>query len=585
MNSRQDYRLIFAWKLPLDISRLRLSIRESTSTYLAVRLGERSLTRIENAQPRKEFSAMKQIKWYGPTVLLLITILLLLVAGPPMARKLAYAYDDAKIIQIRENLKSSPSLAELSDSFKQVARVVEKSVVSITVYSKRQAAAGNSNNLTPEMEEELRRYFFGPEGRKAPPEKVPAPRENFEEYDVPQPTGNGSGWVYNDQGLIITNNHVVDGADRVVVRFYDGSERDATVVGTDAKTDVAVIKVEGEKLHAATRAPEPVDQGEIVFAFGSPFRFDFSMSQGIVSAKGRQLGILRGNQGYENFIQTDAAINPGNSGGPLTNIYGEVVGMNTAIASRTGAYNGLGFAIPIKMVSNVADQLIADGKVSRGYLGVFIRDLTPQLARSFGYDGRGVLVENPIDGSPGAKAGMQRGDIITKVDGSSVNTADDLRNYVASLKPSTKVNVELHRLEKPTDLKGKLVTLELIIGEQPDSASALRPTPDQGKGADEASKLLGRLGVDVDSNTEAIAKQLGTKFVPGAIVKTVRPGSAAEAAGLATRQVITDVMGKAVTDSKSLLEELSKHDLSKGVRISVMDGDTPRFIFLEMSKH
>ena len=527
---------------------------------------------------------MKQVKWYGPTILLLITILLLLVAGPPMARKLAYEYDDAKIIQIRENLKSNPSLAELSDSFKKVARVVEKSVVSITVYSKR-PAAGGAGNLTPEMEEELRRWFFGPEGRTTPPEKRPAPRENFEEYDVPQPTGNGSGWVYDADGHIITNNHVVDGADRVVVRFYDGSERDASIVGTDAKTDVAVIKVKGEKLHAATRSGSPVEQGEIVFAFGSPFRFDFSMSQGIVSAKGRQLGILRGNQGYENFIQTDAAINPGNSGGPLTNIYGEVVGMNTAIASRTGAYNGLGFAIPIKMVTNVADQLITDGKVSRGYLGVFIRDLTPQLGKSFGYEGKGVLVENPIEGSPGAKAGMQRGDIITKVDGTAVNTADELRNYVASLKPGTKVNVELHRLEDPAALKGKLVTIELIIGEQPDAITALRPTPGgQGPVDDEAAQLLGRLGLEVDTHTEAIAKQLGNKFVPGAIVKRVRPGSAAEAAGLMPRQVIIDVMGKAVTDAKSLLNELTKHDLSKGVRISVMDGDSPRFVFLELSK-
>ena len=526
---------------------------------------------------------MNKIKWYGPTVLLLITILLVLVAGPPMARKLAFEYDDAQIIRIRENLKSSPSLAELSDSFKNVARIVEKSVVSITVYSKR-AAAGS--NVSPEMEEELRKWFFGPEGRANPNRKPAQPREEFEEYDVPQPTGNGSGWVYDENGHIATNNHVVESADRIVVRFYDGSERDAIVVGTDAKTDVAIIKVKGEKLHAAKRADSSVDQGEIVFAFGSPFRFDFSMSQGIVSAKGRQLGILRGNQGYESFIQTDAAINPGNSGGPLTNIYGEVVGMNTAIASRTGANNGLGFAIPIKMVTNIADQLIASGKVSRGYLGVFIRDLTPQLAKSFGYDGKGVLVENPIDGSPGQKAGMQRGDIITKVDGTAVQTADDLRNYVASLKPGTKVAVEIHRLESPASLKGKNIKVDLVIGEQPDSTTALRPTPEPGKAApDEASVMLGRLGLEVETHTEAYAKQLGDKYLPGVIVRRVRPGSAAEAAGLAPRQVIIDVMGKAITDEKSFLAEMSKHDLSKGVRISVMDGDSPRFVLLELPKN
>lgn len=525
---------------------------------------------------------MNKIKWYGPTVLLLITILLVLVAGPPMARKLAFEYDDAQIIRIRANNKNNASLAELSESFKNVARIVEKSVVSITVYSKR-AAAGS--NVSPEMEEELRKWFFGPEGRVNPNRKPAQPREDFEDYDVPQPTGNGSGWVYDEGGHIITNNHVVDGADRIVIRFHDGSERDASVVGVDTKTDVAVIKVKGEKLHPAARAAEPVDQGEIVFAFGSPFRFDFSMSQGIVSAKGRQLGILRGNQGYESFIQTDAAINPGNSGGPLTNIYGEVVGMNTAIASRTGANNGLGFAIPIKMVTNIADQLIASGKVSRGYLGVFIRDLTPQLGKSFGYEGKGVLVENPIEGSPGEKAGMKRGDIITKVDGNEVHTADDLRNYVASLKPGTKVAVEIHRLENATDLKGKTVKVDLIIGEQPDAAMALRPTPEVGKGGgDEANLMLGKLGLEVETHTEALAKQMGEKFLPGVVVKRVRAGSAAEAAGLVPRMVIIDVMGKAVTNEKNFLAELGKHDLTKGVRISVMDGDSPRFVLLELSK-
>ncbi len=531
---------------------------------------------------------MNRIKWYGPTVLLLITMLLVLVAGPQVVRNLAHSYEGAQIFQIRENLKSSPSLAELSDSFKQVARVVEKSVVSITVYSRRPAAAvGRANpELTPEMEEELRRWFFGPEGRGTQPQPParPAPQQNFEDYDVPQPTGNGSGWVYDEGGHIITNNHVVEGADRIVVRLFDGTERDATVVGTDAKTDVAVLKVKGEKLHAAKRAASSVDQGEIVFAFGSPFRFDFSMSQGIVSAKGRQLGILRGNQGYESFIQTDAAINPGNSGGPLTNIYGEVVGMNTAIASRTGQYNGLGFAIPIKMVTNVADQLITSGKVSRGYLGVFIRDITPQLARSFGYDGRGVLVENPIDGSPGQKAGMRRGDIITKVDGTDVATADDLRNYVAGLRPGTKVAVDIYRLENPADLKGSIVKVELVIGEQPDTVAALRPTPGlPAPQVDEAAQTLGKLGLEIEGNTQAIAKQLGSKFIPGVIVKRVRPGSAAEAAGLAPRMVIIDVMGIAVTDEKSFLAEMVKHDATKGIRISVMDGDSPRFVLLELS--
>ncbi|NJL31408.1 MAG: PDZ domain-containing protein, partial [Phycisphaerales bacterium] len=247
--------------------------------------------------------------------------------------------------------------------------------------------------------------------------------------------GSGSGWVYSADGHIITNNHVIEEADRIEVRFFNGESMDAVVVGTDPKTDVAVIKVDATKLHASTLATEPVEQGEIVFAFGAPFRFEFSMSQGIVSGQGRQLGILAERQGYENFIQTDAAINPGNSGGPLTNIYGQVVGMNTAIASRTGAFNGLGFAIPIDMVKKVVDELIATGTVQRGYLGIFIEELDPRMARTFGYDGKGVLVTNPIDGGPAAEAGVQRGDIITKVEGKPVSTPDELRNLVADLAP------------------------------------------------------------------------------------------------------------------------------------------------------
>ena len=515
---------------------------------------------------------MNRVKWYGPTIALLAMILFVLIAGPYFARKLAYEYAGARIIQIRESLTGNTPLAELSEAFKDGARVVEKSVVSITVYSKRrqQALSGIPEELLPLI----------------PPERRPDNNKNeFDEYDVPQQYGSGSGWIYDKNGHIITNNHVIDGADRIVVRFYDGSERDAKVVGVDLKTDIAVVKVKGDDLHGAKRSAKPVDQGEIVFAFGSPFGFDFSMSQGIVSAKGRQLGILRGAQGYENFIQTDAAINPGNSGGPLTNIYGEVVGMNTAIASRTGANNGLGFAIPIKMVENVSDQLIENGKVSRGYLGVFIRDLDAKLARSFGYDGKGVLVEQPIEGSPGEKAGMKRGDIVTKVNGVAVESADDLRNYVASLKPGTKVSVELYRLENPTDAKGKLLTIDLVIGEQPDAATVARVTPGATPGGeDDASKMLGKLGLEVEDYTEVTAKRLGQKFVPGVIVKSVRAGSVAEAAGVLIRNVITDVQGKPVADVKQFVAELSRHDLEKGVRVSVLDGDTPRFVFLELSK-
>lgn len=518
---------------------------------------------------------MSKIKWYGPTTVLLITILLVLIGGPSVARKLAFEHDKAQIVQISNALEKNVTLAQLSTSFKQVAKVVKPSVVSIDVLSKARPTAGK------ELPPDLHRWFFGPDGSGKTPDRNSG--ERFDQFNVPQQYGNGSGWVYRDDGYIITNNHVVEGSDKIVVRFHDGSERDAKVVGADPKTDIAVLKVEGDRLHAAGLAENPVDQGEMVFAFGSPFQFEFSMSQGIVSAKGRQLGILRQRRGYENFIQTDAAINPGNSGGPLTNIYGQVVGMNTAIATRTGSYNGLGFAIPIRMVRNVADQLIEDGKVHRGYLGVFIEDLTPKMAKSFGYEGKGVLVVNPIDGSPAAKAGLKRGDIITKLDDEVLDSADDLRGYVADLKPGSKIKVEYYRLKKPSDTKGELFTTTMTIGELPDQVASLRPnTPDSGPSAD--AEVLVQVGIEADTFTKRRADSMRTKFVEGVVVTNVRAGSAAAAAGLRIGHVITHVTGKPVKARTSLIKELEGHDLKEGVRISIVEQGTPRFIFLELPR-
>ena len=372
---------------------------------------------------------------------------------------------------------------------------------------------------------------------------------------------------------------MIDGADIITVRFFDGSERTATVIGKDPKTDIAVIKVDSNNLYPATIATEQVQQGDIVFAFGSPFRFEFSMSQGIVSAKGRQLGILMDRQGYENFIQTDAAINPGNSGGPLTNIYGQVIGMNTAIASRTGSFNGLGFAIPVDMVVEVADQIITKGRVSRGYLGVYIADLDSKMARTFGYNGKGVLVEQPIEGGPGAKAGMQRGDIITKVNGNPVETAEALRRTIARFAPGTKVGIEIVRGGKP-------VNLEMTIEEQPEQAAAAGSAPSAPVQPEaDANQILRKLGIDsATAYTKEIADRMGQKFAPGVIIRSVRPGSAAAVAGLGPRAIITEVQGVAVKSVSDLSSELAKHDLKQGVRLTVQVRDMSRYIVLELPR-
>ena len=236
---------------------------------------------------------MSRIRWYGPTLVLLLTMLAAVLAGPMLVRRAAYAYQDAQVTLVQDRQRGNISLAELSDSFENVARIVEPSVVHIAVGSRR-ASAMNRFRFDPrsgESPEDLFRRFQQPDPRG----DDDAP--DMQRYDVPQEFGNGSGWVYDRAGHIITNNHVIADADDITVRFFDGSERKATVVGSDPSTDVAVLKVDGDAPRPAKISTDAVDQGEIVFAFGSPFRFDFSMSQGIVSAKGRKLDIIRDAQG------------------------------------------------------------------------------------------------------------------------------------------------------------------------------------------------------------------------------------------------------------------------------------------------
>ncbi len=549
---------------------------------------------------------MRSVRWYGPTLVLLVTALLVMLAGPGVARRIAHQYDETRIELVKDTLTNNPTLEELSSAFKKVATVVEPSVVHIQVYARQESQARRGGS---DPREEMLRRFFGDripqellpdEGApgSAPgsaPENGPgndsetAPGRNprqrgqdqgdFDKYNVPQQYGNGSGWVFDDQGHIITNNHVIEGADKIVVRFHDGSEREAKVQGTDPKTDVAVLKVEGGNLHPAKLAAGPVEQGEIVFAFGSPFRFEFSMSQGIVSAKGRRLGII-GNGGYENFIQTDAAINPGNSGGPLTNVLGDVVGMNSAIATRTGSYNGLGFAIPVDMVKRVAEQLIAKGKVARGYLGVYIEDLDARMARTFGFEGQGVLVaQPPIAGTPAEKAGLKRGDIITGINGRDFANADELRNYVASLEPEKIVEVTVFR-------SGKTEKLDVTIGLLPDQmAAAGRESVPNGGGVATEAQVLRKLGLEsVRTFTQDMADQARMTFTPGVLVWSVRQGSVAASEMIRRGAIITDVMGKAVTNVDELVAELKRHDLAKGVRLSVRDGDTDRFVLLQLTE-
>ncbi len=484
------------------------------------------------------------IRWYGPSLILLATVVAVMLLGPGLARSIAWNHSEANIQQVRQDLLDRPSLSALSEAFSDVSQVVEPSVVHVQT--------------------------LGPSARSG--------GGFFSRFDPLDPMGNGSGWVYQhtdrDTGetknYILTNHHVVNAAARIRVRFADGSEHTARLVNSDELTDVAVLEVPDQFLHSAAISPDPVKKGQIVFAFGSPFRFDFSVSQGIVSASGRQLDL--GNSGkYEDFIQTDAAINPGNSGGPLTDIYGRVVGMNTAIASSRrdasdpGGFMGLGFAIPVQMAVDVATRIIEDGEVRRGYLGVLIRDLDPQLAASFGVDGGGVLVEHPIGNGPADRGGLQPGDLITHIEETTVANVDDLRYTVAGYPPGSAIAVTAIRA-------GQAQTFSITLDELNNEPVAIVPRP-----AINVSPMitvqddrLRELGIGRVADFKPDNAQLNRfPTFSGVMVLEARYGSLADRQRIEPQSVITHVGDAPIATTSQLLEALDLYPESLPLRFTV----------------
>ena len=517
---------------------------------------------------------MNQIRSLGPSFVLLTALVATLIGGPFIMRELAYADVQARVDMAGKQLESA-KLSELNESFKAISRHVEPSVVHVSV-KRRIASIQGRPGVPPEMEEFFKR-FGDPRFRENQPGEE---GEDFREYDAPRTVGSGSGWVYDDQGHIVTNYHVVSEADVIEVKFFDESTREAKVVGVDPNTDIAVLKIKDDHLHPATLAEKSPDQGELVFAFGSPFSFDFSMSQGIVSGNGRQLGIL-GRAGYENFIQTDAAINPGNSGGPLTNIYGQVVGMNTAIATRTGGYQGIGFAIPVDMLRKIIPQLIDDGRVARGYLGVMISD-DPKLLKTFGLD-QGIVVDNVMEDSPADKAGLKRGDVIVEIDGKTMRDTSHLRSTIADFGPDAVVKLVVVR-------DGKRKKIDVTLSELPADLAMGNAAPRIDRGDDEPTdaEVLRKLGIErVQTMTKELARQAGLPYEDGVLIVKVRPGSVAATEGLTRSMLIRSVQGKSVDGVEGLVKALADRDLTQGVRLSVgvpeEDGWTERFVVLQLN--
>ncbi len=385
-------------------------------------------------------------------------------------------------------------------------------------------------------EEEFFRRFFGmPAPRRAPQDA------EVEERRVPQ--GVGSGVIVSADGYILTNNHVVsdqrgEDADEVLVRLVDGRELSAEIVGRDPKTDVAVLKVDGEDLPAARIADsDQIEVGDVVFAIGNPMGVGVTVTQGIVSATGRAIGIY-GREGYEDFIQTDASINPGNSGGPLVDTDGRVIGINSAILSRSGGNIGIGFAIPSRLAVSVSKQLSAFGEVRRGLIGVRISPLTPDMAEAFGLDEvRGVVVDEVEDGFPAGKAGIQRGDVIVKVDGREVRDPNQLRLRVAQKIPGSKVVISLFRDGEPLELEVEVGDQSSWLAGAADeflegvAVAAL----DEGKRAEYGipQSIRGIIITEVDA-----ASPFARHFVEGTVIIEVndRPADAAGKARKALRQ-------------------------------------------------
>lgn len=378
----------------------------------------------------------------------------------------------------------------------------------------------------------------------------------------------GSGFIVDPRGYILTNDHVVKDASKIKVKLQDGRELTGTVVGTDPQTDLAVIKVQANNLPVLRLAnSDQVKVGEWVLAFGSPFGLEQTMTAGIISAKGRAIGA--GN--YDNFLQTDAAINPGNSGGPLVNLAGEVVGINTMILSQSGGFQGVGLAIPASMADNVYRQLVQSGKVTRGWLGVTIQEITPELAKSFDLKNtEGVLVAQVEPNSPAAKAGIRSGDVIVDYNGKPTKNPRDLSMAVAD----TKVGVPA-RLNVIRD--GRTLDLQTAVGEKP-AERAEGSTP-----ATEKSEEHAKLGVSVKNVDPETAHELNLRSSTGALVTDVQSGSPADDGGVRPGDVIREFNHKPINNVSDLQSAVRNLKSGSTVLLNVVRQGQTLFLAFDLS--
>jgi serine protease Do len=424
-------------------------------------------------------------------------------------------------------------------------------------------------NIATENKAPKRRPGFHGGPQQGGPRGAPGFREPFDRFFGPQGPGRGmprrslgSGFIFDKAGFILTNNHVIENADEIHVKLNSGEEFDAILVGRDPKTDIAVLKIDsGHDLQAIIFGDsEDLKVGEWVMAIGNPFGLDFSVTAGIVSAKGRFIG--QGN--YDDFIQTDAPINPGNSGGPLIDLDGQVVGINTSIFSRSGGNIGIGFAIPINLARQLIPQLQDEGKVTRGWMGVMIQKVTPDIAESLGMGkARGALVADVVDEGPAAAAGLQVGDVILTFAGKEVEESTDLPLLVAQQPIGKTVEVVVVR-------DGAEETLDLEIAEMEDDELEL------------AGGESEEFGLAAQNLTPEIAESLGLESdTEGVLVSAVEPGSSAADAGLRRGDVILEVNRHPVTNLETYSARLKERKAGKSVLLLVRRGNNTVFLALK----
>ncbi|MEO8493506.1 MAG: Do family serine endopeptidase [Planctomycetota bacterium] len=481
-----------------------------------------------------------------------------------------YAVQSAPSVTPAEAEQAVSSAKSLSTAFRVTSEKVLPSVV--TIENRPKEVATNDKQATPQQPT--------PSGDRNPFEGTP-----FEDFfkdrgfkfemppNHPQPHagGSGSGVVIDSNGIILTNNHVVAGDGDVTVRLNDGREFKATNVWTDPKTDIAVVKIDVKDLTAAKLGnSDTISVGDWVLALGQPFGLEDTVTAGIISAKHRGIGITA----RESFLQTDAAINPGNSGGPLVNLDGEVIGINTAISSRTGGNDGVGFAVPINLAKWVSDQLANGGTVHRAYLGVGIQPVTATLADQFKVKPReGVAVTDVFPNTPAAKAGLQSGDVIVEYASVPVSSPSELQ-----------LLVERSQLGKPHVLSvvrdGKRMSLNFTPEEQPGSFGTTSGSESTSPSKPESSQL-DKLGMEVSSLDAAVAEQLGMKDIEGVVITNVRSGGSADRAGLSSGMVVTQVNRHAVKSLDEFTAAVKKAAPSDGLLLLVRSQEGSRFVVVK----